>query len=270
MSEEKKNWFDTGYGGAERESERRELGYGPKRFWLKPKGRIELVFVDDSPFAFPEHQWKLEGQKQPEFGTCILGVHNECAGCSGKGVQKAEYTGHLTAIDCTGYMDKNGTEHKFELVEFCPKNKVMLKLKNKKERTGSLIAQLFSVFRTDEQSPNTGDDFDLVREVQMPGLYARATYHGKSLKDMIAVANGSGAEAAKVRKYLAHHFDIPAEGAIPEVIPVFNYVNLHAPMAPADFARAIIGAQAYTGGNFGPGPGKTAPATGKADEDVPF
>jgi hypothetical protein len=267
-----RSWYETGFTGAEREAEKRELGGGPRRFWLRSGESREGVFIDDNPFCFWEHQYRVADSKEPENTTCIIKIHNECPACNSSTVQKGEYTGHLTFVDCTGYVSKkDGKEHKFELVEFCPKTKVMNRLKAKKEKKGSLIGQLYNVTRTDEHSPNTGDDIEFIREANLDGLYTVVTYKGRLIKDLIATANGSGPEAAKVRKYLAHHFQVPESGPIPERIPCFNYPVLHAPLEPSEMRKAISSAVGFMS-KFGPsgGTSASAPNGSKADEDVPF
>lgn len=264
-----KNWWETGYAGAEREAEKGELGYGPTRFWLKPKAERQLVFIDDSPFCFWEHQFKNE-RERPDWVTCIIKLHNECGGCGAKGVQKAEYVGHLTAIDITGYVDRNKVDHKYELIEFCPKTKVMNKLKSKKDRKGSLIGQLCTITRSDDHAPNTGDDLEFDREVKMEELYKLVTFRGKKICDLIEAASGAGADAARVRKFLCHNFQVPAEGEIPARIPLFNYAVLHAPLEPAALLQAVAGAQSYTS-KFGDSGGQKPGGAGvRADEDIPF
>ena len=271
MSE--KSWFEQGYNGVDREQEKRDLGGGPKRWWMPPGVTKELVFVDDAPVCFDEHQWKTEGSKFPAFGTCLSKITQDgCPGCGSKGVQKAEYTGHLTIVDITGYkVKKNGeeVEVKYELLEFAPKLKAMNKLKIKKANKGSMIGQLYAVSRSDENAPNTGDDFDHLREAKMDGLYQVVTYRGKKLCELIDKANGSGDDAKKMRKYLSHHFQLPETGEIPAQIPVLNYQSLHAPMSVADFKRAIAGAVGFGGGG-GRNSGSSGSGSGSADETVPF
>lgn len=262
-----KNWFETGYEGAEREAEKKDLGYGPSTFWLIPQASRELVFVDDIPFCFNKHQWRGQS-KRPEFATCISVQGKECAPCSKS--NKAEFTGHLTVVDCTGYTDSKGKVHKFELVEFCPKQKVMNKLKVKKEKKGTFAGMMWNVTRGDEHSPNTGDDFDFVREVKMEELYKLVSYKGKKIKDMIDSANGNGPDAARTRKYLCHHFQVPETGPIPERIPVFNYKSLHEPLDPAVLAQAFASAQNYQGGGFKNSGGSDGGGGAKADEEIPF
>jgi hypothetical protein len=266
------SWYEHGYEGADREREKRELGTGPKRWWLTAGTSKQVVFIDDNPFSCHEHQWKTNDSKFPNFGTCIAQISQEiCPACASKAVQKAEYTGHLTAVDIDGYVNKDGKEIKFELVEFCPKTKAMNKLKLKKQAKGSLIGQVCVVTRADKDSPNTGDDFEFKRDAKMAELYKVVTFRGKNLSEMITKANGHGDEAAKMRKFLMHHFQIPGDGPIPEEIPAFNYVKLHEPMEPAEFRKQVAGAVPYAGSNYGRG-GNNTGSTGEAtsDGDVPF
>ncbi len=266
------SWFESGYAAADREQEKRDLGGAPKRWWMRARDTKQLVFVDDNPACFDEHSWRTHGSKFPMFGTClakILQGGEPCPACAHKGVGRADLTGHLTIIDISGYVTKEGKEVKFELVELCPKLRVLNKLKSKKVTKGSLCGQLYSVSRADENAPNTGDDFDHIREANMEALYKAVTYRGKNLSEMIGIANAPGEQAVKVRRYLAHHFQIPDDGLIPEVIPAFNYMKIHEPMDVADFRSAIAGAV-----GFGTGSGNGAAGTGggstTADETVPF
>lgn len=272
MSNVTKSWFETGYSGADREQEKRDIGGQPKRWWMPAGVTKQLVFIDDSPVCFDEHQWKVGDSKFPMFGTCVSKISQEpCAGCTTKGVQKSEYTGHLTVVDITGYKTKD-KEVKYELIEMAPKLKAMNKLKFKKQNKGSLIDQLYSVTRSDENAPNTGDDFDHLREANMAQLYTVVTYRGKLISELIEKANGTSDEARKMRKYLSHHFQLPETGDIPAVIPVFNYQTLHAPMEPADFRRAVAGAVGYTGGSGGSrgGGGTDGSGSASSDDNVPF
>jgi hypothetical protein len=265
------SWYESGFTGADKEQEKRELGGGPKHWWMPAATTRQGVLVDDNPFCCQEHQWKTGDSKFPSFGTCISNiVQEQCPACASRAVQKAEYTGHLTIIDITGYKTKD-KEVRYELIEFCPKIKVLNKLKLKKTQRGSLVGLLLDISRTDKDAPNTGDDIDVVREAKMTELYKVVSYRGKNLAELIAKANTHGDEAVRVRKFLAHNFQIPTEGEIPEVIPAFNYQKLHQPMEVADFKRAIANAVSYAGGGFGSGgSGGGTPSPGSADETVPF
>lgn len=268
MSNNGRSWYDTGYAGAEKEQERRDLGSAPPRFWLKPGASKEIVWVTDDPFCYYEHQWRVGDDKQFYYGTCVSKINPD--GCyldSAKGVGRAEYVGQYTIVDVSGYVTKEGKENKFQLMLLPAKTKVLNRLKKKKENKGTLIGQLWSVARGDDHSPNTGDDFDFIREAKMDELYKVVTYKGKKLAELIAAANGSGVEAAKVRKYLCHHFDLPTDGPIPEVIPRFNYANLFKPMDEAEMRAASAGAHSFgSGGGSSAGTG----ASSSSADDVPF
>ena len=268
------SWYETGYSGAEREQERKELGNAPQRFWLRAGATKEVIWIDDNPFCFPEHTWRVGDEKTPYFATCTQGMAKEskedCVGCTTRGVGKPDYTGQYTIVDVTGYVSKkDNKEHKFELNLFPAKTKVLNKLKLKKQNKGSLIGQLWSVSRGDEHSPSTGDDFDFVREVKMDELYKVVTYKGKNISKLIAEVNSGGPEATKVRKYLSHHFAIPAEGQIPEKIPTFNYVNLFAPLDAGAMKALMVGAHGF--GQSAPVGGGSGRSEGGANsDDVPF
>jgi hypothetical protein len=148
-----------------------------------------------------------------------------------------------------------------------PKTKVMNKMKNKKESRGSLINHLVNITRTDENSPNTGDDFDFLREANAEEMFKVVTYKGKKIAELIEKANGGGAEAAKTRKYLDHHFRIP-EGDIPMEVPVFNYPNLLQPLDYAGMKAKIARAQGFEAGT--PAGNSAAPGGEAKSDDIPF
>ena len=264
---EAKAWYETGYAGAEREAEKSELGYPPQRIWMKPGAAMDGVFIDDEPFATWEHGYKV-GPGKYNHCTCIVKIDdNGCPGCESSGVQKADYTGHLTFVDASGYQDKKGNWHKNRLTMFTPKTKVMNKLKNKKESRGSLILNLCHITRTDENSPNTGDDFDFLREVNAVEMYKAVSYKGKSIAELIEKANGDGDDAAKTRKYLAHHFKIPDTGEIAAEIPIFNYPNLLQPLTYAKMKAEIARAKGFDGDSSS----SRGSSNGEAkSDDIPF
>lgn len=271
MAESKASWYETGYSGAEREQEKRALGAAPPRFWLKPAATKDILFVDDTPFCYKEHSWRVGEDKQFYYATCTNGINAEgCHGDSAKGVSKADYIGQLTIVDITGYVSrKDNKEHKFEVTLFSPKTKVLNKLKLRKEKKGTLVNQIYTVTRGDENSPNTGDDFDWQREVKsVEELFKVVTYKGVRIAEMIEKVNNGDAEAAKIRKYLSHHFMIPDQGEIPLRVPTFNYSNLFAPLSNADMRQQMAGAHSFNSGkDSGGGKGSGG---GAQSEDIPF
>jgi len=263
-----KSWYETGYDGAEKEQERRALGYPPDRFWLKAASKKEIVFIGDDPFCINEHAW-CDSEGNWHHGTCGAKIFdNGCGGCGQPGVTRPDYIGHYTIVDITGYTTKKGVENKNRLVLLPAKTKVINKFKFKKENRGSLLGQLWTIARADENAPNTGDDLDHVRELKsMDGLLSVVTYKGKSLKEMIEKANGDGSDAEKTRKYLAHHFQIPESGPIPMKIPQFNYPVLMAPLEFGPFRAAVADAKPF---NSNKGSSSSGDKSSTADDEVPF
>jgi hypothetical protein len=259
-----KSWYETGYEGAEKEQEKRALGYPPDRWWMKAGSAKEVIFVDDDPFCIREHTW-CDTDDNWHSATCTSKIHDAgCGACGAPGVGRSDYVGHYTIVDVQGWTSKEGVENKNRLMLLPAKTKVLNKFKMKKENRGSLLGQLWTLTRADANAPNTGDDLDHVRELKsMDGLFGVVTYKGKNLKEMIEKANGSGGDAEKTRKYLAHHFQIPAEGAIPLKVPRFNYPEL---MAPLDFGvlKSMVG-------NAKPFNSKgTSTTNSSSSDDVPF
>lgn len=261
-----KSWYETGYDGAEKEAEKRALGYPPDRWWMKPGTSKEVIFVDDTPFCIQEHTWR-DTDGNWHSATCTSKIHDQgCGACGAPGVGRADYVGHFTIVDVQGWTSKEGKENKNRLMLLPAKTKVLNKFKMKKENRGSLLGQLWTLARADANASNTGDDLDHVRELKsMDGLFGVVTYKGKSIKDMIENANGSGSDAEKTRKFLAHHFQIPTEGPIPLKVPRFNYPELMAPMDYGVLKSIVANAQAWDQkGSSSGGSGSSS------SDDVPF
>lgn len=262
----KASWYETGYEGAEEEAEKRSMGYPPDRFWLPAGAAKEMAFVGDDPFCVREHQWR-DSNGRWHNATCLVKIDDKgCPGCGTNGVSRSDYIGHYTIVDITGYTTKNGQENKHRLVLLPAKTKVLNKLRMKKEAKGSLLGQMWNLSRADGNAPNTGDDFEHIREIKMDGLYTVVSYKGKSLKDMVDKANGSGSEAEKTRKYLAHHFQVPDEGPIPESIPQFNYPVHFEPLEYDVFQSRLSDVKPFEtkGGN------SSSSSSSSSSDEVPF
>lgn len=259
-----RSWYETGYDGAEKEADKKAMGFPPDRLWQRPGSSKEVVFIGDDPFCIREHQWR-DSQEHWHYATCISKISDSgCPACGAPGVGRADYIGHYTVVDVSGYTTRDGSENKNRLIILPAKTKVLNKFKMKKDNRGSLLGQLWSLSRADSNSPNTGDDLDHLREIKMDGLLGAVTYKGKPLKEMIERANGSGPDAVKTRKYLAHHFQIPSEGPIPMKVPQFNFPDLMAPMDYGTMKSLVADAMPFNQSKSGGG------AKSSASDDVPF
>jgi hypothetical protein len=259
------SWYETGYEGAEEEAAKRSMGYPPDRLWQPGGSSKEIAYVGDDPFCIREHQWR-DSNGNWHHATCTAKIDEKgCPGCSQNGVSRADYVGHYTIVDINGYTSKDGTENKYRLILLPAKTKVLNKFRMKKENKGSLLGQLWTLARADSNAPNTGDDLDHIREIDMDGLYSVVNYKGKLLKDIIDKANGNGQEAGKTRDYLAHHFQVPAEGPIPEKIPQFNFPTLMAPLEFGVFKSSVQDAVPFKGKGAA-----ASSSSSSSSDDVPF
>jgi hypothetical protein len=210
-----------------------------------------------------EHSWR-DNDDRWHHETCISKVNdNGCPADGAKGVGRSDYTGKYTIVDITGYTKKDGEEVKHRLVELPAKTKVLNKFRTKKENRGSLLGQLWTLTRADANTPNTGDDLDHVREVDLDGLLSVVTYKGKSLQKLIEKANGTGSDAERTRKYMAHHFNIPEEGEIPMRIPTFNWAALCTPKEYAVLQELVANAKPFDSK-------KSGSSSSSSSDDVPF
>lgn len=259
----KASWYETGYEGAEKEADTKAMGYPPDRLWQRAGSSKEIIFIGDDPFCIREHQWR-DTSDHWHYATCTSKISDSgCPACGANGVGRADYVGHYTIVDVTGYTSKDGVENKNRLILLPAKTKVLNKFKMKKENRGSLLGQLWSLARADANAANTGDDLDHVREIKsMDALFSVVTYKGKPLKEMIERANGSGGDATKTRKYLAYHFQIPDEGPIPMKVPQFNYPVLMSPMESGALRSLVSDAQPFNKARGG--------SSSSSTDDVPF
>lgn len=169
-----KSWVaGRGYAGVDDRIAENTATFGPRRFWLKPHSSQQVIFLDDDPIQFKEHQVCIDGSWQhwatcPDDGTCPLCDIGD----------KPRFVGVWTVIDRAEYKDKKGQVHKDEVRLFVATPKVIAKLqrrsdklKNDKGKADGLVGLVFDVTRGDEKSPSTGDDFELVGKAK-PELMA--------------------------------------------------------------------------------------------------
>jgi hypothetical protein len=134
---------------------------GPRRFWLKPHTDTVIVFVDDDAPQIMEHQVRANG-RWDNFATC---PGPECPVCA------AGDTPYLVAfwtiIDRTQYVGKDDKTYKDQVRLFAAKQKVMEKLRRRSEEliaggyAKGLQGIVVQVFRGDDKTPGSGDDFTI-------------------------------------------------------------------------------------------------------------
>jgi hypothetical protein len=225
---EGKSWYETGYGGVNREQDRMDnYTSGPNRLWLPPKGERDIVFVDDEAFCIHEHNPKMNGSWR-NWMTCLKPVMDNPPCCAKMGEKSAYYIGFYTIIDCSEYIDKNGNKHQYEVKLLGAKLKTLQKLRRKREQKGALAGTMWHVVREDQKSPSVGDEFEFVRPVDMGKLITLANFKGKKLTELFDKAKANPDNLTRMRRTFQLAVD-PAGVVIPKIVP-FNYMEILKPM----------------------------------------
>jgi hypothetical protein len=166
-----------GYTGLQKDIEDNTREFGPRRFWLKPETSTRIIFLDDDPLRFFEHQVCLPDKtgKMSWMNWATCPGEETCPLC--KIGDRPTYVGVWAIVDRTQYKDRKGQVHKDELRLFVAKPKVMGKLSRRSEtlrttkgRKEGLAGLVFDVARGDEKTASTGDDFELVGKAKAEAL----------------------------------------------------------------------------------------------------
>jgi len=167
MSE--KDWFDMGYDGLDEADEEysKRMSDEIQRFYLKPKEEKEVVFETDDPLCFWEHQLYLEGSWFNYF-TCKKASADGCEICNGG--DKPSYVGVYIVRNLTGFKTKKGQGGIGRRELFVGKRKTLRQIQKFKDRRGTLVGKKFAVSRADDNSPNCGDTFDYLDDVELSTL----------------------------------------------------------------------------------------------------
>lgn len=172
--------FNRGYDDVEKiakaEEERRNTDR-LYRFWMPTGTTTRIVFLDDQPPIFEEHQLQIGGDWKNWF-TCLKQFGKTCPHCEAKSY--AYTAGAYTIIDGTEWTDKKGNKHVNEKKLFIAKIDTLKKLKQMSAKRGGLRGCVFEVSRTGDKSPGTGDMFDFEKKMTEEELLA--AFGGKEKK----------------------------------------------------------------------------------------
>lgn len=258
------SWYDSGFGGINKEETRLAQMSGPRRLWIPGGATKEFVFVDDEPCCIYEHNPKMNGSWKNWF-TCLADITpDDKPCCDVLGANTRYYCGFFTIVDCSEWVDKKGNKYQYEMKLLPAKLKSLKKFRRKKEERGSLVGCLFKAHREDDRSPSIGDEFEFVREVNMEKLFDLVNYGGKKLKELFEkAANENDAAAALKRTF---QLAVKNEKPVPAIVP-FNYFEVLKPMPSKELRSALGAAEKDDKGGEGDEGGK--PGAG-ADDQVPF
>ena len=166
---ENTSWFSKGFEDINKNDY--QANAGPSRFWMPKESEKEITFIDSEPFTFWECNMQMNGNWRNWF-TSLKSLNQTCpleeAGF------KPYYVGMFTIIDHSEWTDKKGNTHKDEVKLFPAKITVLKKLKRQMEKKGSLKGCKFTVYRSDDKSPATGDEFEFVDRIDVDKTFPEA------------------------------------------------------------------------------------------------
>jgi hypothetical protein len=157
--------FNRGYDDLEqieKEIEAKRSSNKVHRFWMPVGKTTRIVFLDDKPPVYEEHNPQINGSWKHWF-TCNKMFGEPCSHCEAG--TYAYTAGAYTIIDGTEWVDKKGKTHKNEKKLFVAKIDTLKKLKQISAKRGGLRGCVFEVSRTGDKSPGTGDMFDFEKKL---------------------------------------------------------------------------------------------------------
>lgn len=165
--------FSRGYAEAEKKAKEidERKSNSVFRFWMPKATTTRIVFLDDNPPVYDEHNLQINGSWKNWF-TCKKQFGEQCSICDGG--TYAYTAGAYTILDGTEWTDKKGTVHKDEKKLYIAKMDTLKKLKQMSAKRGGLRGCVFEVTRTDgDKSPGTGDMFDFEYKMTEAELIAK-------------------------------------------------------------------------------------------------
>ncbi len=165
------NWFLKGDEALKRLKEleeERSQGYGPSRFFLKPKTGTKITFLDSEGFAFLEHHMKVDG-RWGNFFTCLRDF-SECPLCETG--DRSYFVMAWTIIDHSKYIsERTGREYRNTKKLFVAKSAVVNKLVRRREAAGGdLTGCVFEIHRDKKEECATGEDIEFVKRLSAEEL----------------------------------------------------------------------------------------------------
>lgn len=179
------SWFKVGYGAAnEALSDAADGPSGPKRFWLPPQGSARLMFLDDDPVSFWEHNFRVNG-KWGNYEPCRrknkgLGG-SRCIICEAGENNWPYFVGLHTVINMKPWVSKSsGREYCYTREIYAAKlgskekPGILKRLERLRAAHGRLKGLVIDVYRSGEKTESCGDEFTVVEKVEPAEIKAYA------------------------------------------------------------------------------------------------
>jgi hypothetical protein len=244
------DWFNTGFDSLDDEEKWQpqydDSDQGPRRVWM-PNGKTNrLLWLDDNPFCFWEQQFKFGEAGWRNWlvhlsRNNIAPVHPMDAvfppGDKGS-PSSISFVGYTTVLNLTGY-EKGGKRVAFYREMHgakagTKKNPgVLHKMRRLKKKHGTLVGLVFDIMRVGENSPSSGNDFDLIEKVP---VHAEAYAKFLKLRNE-ALAEGDDDKLMDARKAYQYAMTkvleyLKKQGYTEDTVPVpYVYSQVFEPMS---------------------------------------
>jgi len=186
-------WFNTGFESSSHAYDYDDSNKGPRRFWMPPETQKRVIFLDDDPTTFWEHNFKHKGSwKNWEPCKKRNRMDDNCALCERYPDRKPSFIGLLSVISMTPWESKQGREFCYGRELFAAKlggkdkPGVLKKLERMKKQHGGLTGCVFDIYRSGGKTESVGDEFTLVEKIAPKDI---AAFGKKHLKEWVQRIN---------------------------------------------------------------------------------
>ena len=155
------SWYHKGVDDESLEKAEKEgASSTQRRLWIPKGAQKRVVFLDDEPFCFWEHNPKINGQFKDNWYTCRKGLDdNGCPLCASK--VSRYYVGFVTVLDVDGFTSKKDGKVYKNFRQLLPmKTDTLKRFKIYKQRKTTLVGARYALARVGEKAPTCGDDWD--------------------------------------------------------------------------------------------------------------
>jgi len=180
-------WFSTGFDSIDNAYDFDSGSRGPRRFWMPPESEKRIIFLDNDPATYWEHNFKFNGSWQ-NWEPCKIRNKREnvCEVCKRYPDKKPSFVGMFTVINMTAWTSKHGGEFCFGRELFVAKlggkdkPGVLKKLARLKKQHGELTGCIFDTYRSGGLTEVIGDEFTFVEKIDKKKI---ESYGKKLLKE---------------------------------------------------------------------------------------
>lgn len=161
------SWYQKGVDEESLKQAEKESSSGQRRLWMPVDSSKRIVFLDDEPFCFYEHNPKINGEYKNNWFTCRKGLDKDgCPMCASK--IRRYYIGLLTVLDLDGFVSKKDGKTYKNFRQLLPmKIDTLKRFKTIKQRKTSLVGAVYAFARSGERSPTCGDVWDFEEYIDL-------------------------------------------------------------------------------------------------------